>query len=562
MNAVIPRLINHGTTGYVNAILHMLFHITPFREEVARITATAAERHGDDIALELHFIFAKMCSFSRTPVSTIGLLRSFGWGERDQFCPHDAHEFQLTLWSALSRRNESGNERIGTMIRDLFEGTIQYTNVSQHTGSSGLRELQVKTCKQRFYSIYAKPGNYNSCDIITAIKESCAPECLCGDVLRTRFSSFTSLPSILQIRLTQQDFDFSEFKIKKHGLHCALPLHVDMAEFVDKAASDGEEKKEGSLELDCKYTLHSVIVHHGPKGTVGTEANIPRYSVLIRVPLEKSESLTRERSTLLVEHALQQMRQDKLRKAFTQWRPLATTKRIWNRLTNKWELPPSLELGEDESHIPPTTSSSSVYQAAKQENWRWFMVQNERVRAVPQEDVLHWKISDEFGEDPVPYIVNYSLDSMVHSPPLPPPTATEFCHVRVKVRRQGTPLDTAKLCKLHLSSLPDVRRAIAETLGVISNENTTVLLRFPNGQVVPVGDDTLGIISEGDHLILCVYSPMQPDDKPVCSICCEKQCRALLEPCGHAMFCETCARRFKECPQCRKRIDRTRKYFP
>ncbi len=76
--------------------------LTPF-QAVYHMPTNENEEASKSLPLALQSLFYKL-QYSRTPVSTKDLTKSFGWGTSDAFMQHDVQELNVVLCERLGEK--------------------------------------------------------------------------------------------------------------------------------------------------------------------------------------------------------------------------------------------------------------------------------------------------------------------------------------------------------------------------------------------------------------------------------------------------------------------------
>ena len=218
-------------------------------------TSNVDERK-DSLALALQSLFVEL-QVGQGAVSTKQLTHSFGWDSAESFLQHDVQELNRVLCDKLEEKMK-GTPVEGTM-QTLFEG---------HT-MTFIKCLDVSYTSSRDESFLDLQLDVRGCrDVLASFERFIEEEQLEGDNAYAadgfglqracKGVRFTSLPPVLQLQLKRFEFDPARGSMQKLNDRYEFPLELDLRSFVHAPS--------GQPPSDCRYALHSVLVHSGGAG--------------------------------------------------------------------------------------------------------------------------------------------------------------------------------------------------------------------------------------------------------------------------------------------------------
>eukprot|EP00883_Tetradesmus_obliquus_P008816 jgi/Sobl393_1/19554/SZX64323.1 len=249
-------LKNQGATCYMNSLLQYLYHLPYFRKAVYHMPTSENDEPTTSLPLALQSLFYKL-QYSRTPVSTKDLTKSFGWSTMDAFMQHDVQELNRVLCEKLEEKMKG--TRVERVINELFEGhTLNYLECVAVDYKSSRREsfmdlqLDVKGCSD----IYDSFDRYTQVEMMDGENQYKAEGYGLQDARKGVL--FDQLPPVLQLQLKRFEYDFERDTMVKIN---------DRYEFYDELDLDRGDGKYLSPQADRsvrnQYKLHSVLVHSG-----------------------------------------------------------------------------------------------------------------------------------------------------------------------------------------------------------------------------------------------------------------------------------------------------------
>eukprot|EP00878_Enallax_costatus_P010709 GHUV01011185.1.p1 GENE.GHUV01011185.1~~GHUV01011185.1.p1 ORF type:complete len:671 (+),score=192.28 GHUV01011185.1:167-2179(+) len=249
-------LKNQGATCYMNSLLQYLYHLPYFRKAVYHMPTNENDQPADSLPLALQSLFYKL-QYSRTPVSTKDLTKSFGWSTMDAFMQHDVQELNRVLCEKLEEKMKG--TRVEKVINELFEGhTLNFIECVNVEFKSSRKEsfmdlqLDVKGCKD----IYDSFDRYTEVEIMSGENQYKAEDHGLQDARKGVL--FDSFPPVLQLQLKRFEYDFQRDTMVKindrYMFYDELDLDVDNGKYLSPQAD---------RTVRNKYKLHSVLVHSG-----------------------------------------------------------------------------------------------------------------------------------------------------------------------------------------------------------------------------------------------------------------------------------------------------------
>ena len=222
-------------------------------QAVYELPTSNADERKDSLALALQSLFVQL-QVGNCAVSTKQLTHAFGWDSAESFLQHDVQELNRVLCDKLEEKMK-GTPVEGTM-QALFEGhTTTYIECLDVSYSSSRDEsfldlqLDVRGC----HNVLASFERFVEAE---QLEGENAYEAEGFGLQRARKGvRFTSLPPVLQLQLKRFEFDSARGSMQKLNDRYEFPLDLDLRSFVHAPS--------GQLPTDCRYTLHSVLVHSG-----------------------------------------------------------------------------------------------------------------------------------------------------------------------------------------------------------------------------------------------------------------------------------------------------------
>jgi ubiquitin C-terminal hydrolase len=109
-------IVNEGSTCYLNSLLQCLFYDLSFRF----LVLSHETKIESPILLALQQLFARLQLSESSAISTIDLLKAFGWSHVQSFEQHDVHELFSLLLDALGNCSAD----LGIKLSALFQGFL------------------------------------------------------------------------------------------------------------------------------------------------------------------------------------------------------------------------------------------------------------------------------------------------------------------------------------------------------------------------------------------------------------------------------------------------------
>ena len=242
-------LKNQGATCYMNSYLQALFHLPAFRRIIYNIPTTGTEDLTKSIPINLQILFYYM-QFSKEPVSTADLTKSFGWDNYESHLQQDVQEFSRVLIDNLERKMKGTD--LEESIANLFKGRVKRYIYCP--------EVNFKTEKEEtFYDLSLDINNYTSLE--ESFDSLTVPEKLDGkyDTGDERYGKqdaemgieFIDLPPVLFLHLKRFQYD-QHYRIIKVNKKLSFPQELNL-----------EHLLKGDKKYSPVYELTGVLVHSG-----------------------------------------------------------------------------------------------------------------------------------------------------------------------------------------------------------------------------------------------------------------------------------------------------------
>jgi ubiquitin C-terminal hydrolase len=317
---VAPGLVNEGATGFVNTSLQLLYNLPYFRTAIHRAAAnteTAATEvsTSTNLIVALSNVFLLMAQSQRQldpnsstgvahaassvetssapttdvgghpGVSTMPLLRAFGWGPAEMNEPQDWQEFWNLLLNAVDEKTQppgtpSAVAVSGSGLTTRLMGGYQVRRIQEVGGP-----FSSTTTPSKFFDLAlpvhhrSNPHTPQTC--AAAIQQMCATERLDGTnryrmpdgrlVDADMREKFLRLPPVLMISLKRVVMDFDTMRMVKSCAEFQFPQEINLSDVeigFSRASDDptvnepdfGWSNKRGQAE----YVLVGVVAHAGP----------------------------------------------------------------------------------------------------------------------------------------------------------------------------------------------------------------------------------------------------------------------------------------------------------
>jgi ubiquitin C-terminal hydrolase len=255
-------LVNEGMTCYMNSMLQTLNIFGYFKSAVFKIPRNISEEFSTNcVAYSLQKIFFELMTESK-PISTLGLVKSFGWGKEQLLIQHDVQEFNLKL-SDIMEAKMKGTEVEGT-FKYLFEGRalnyIQCVNVDYKSlKEENFNDLQltVKGC----HDIYESFDKYTEEEILD--KENMYEAEGYGKQIAKKGIKFMKLPNVLILQLKRFEYNFSLDRMEKVNDYFEFYEKINLAKYLVEEPGSDTESTHHHRQEENNFSLHSVMVHSG-----------------------------------------------------------------------------------------------------------------------------------------------------------------------------------------------------------------------------------------------------------------------------------------------------------
>eukprot|EP01130_Rhizamoeba_saxonica_P004842 TRINITY_DN1966_c0_g1_i1.p1 TRINITY_DN1966_c0_g1~~TRINITY_DN1966_c0_g1_i1.p1 ORF type:complete len:382 (-),score=68.50 TRINITY_DN1966_c0_g1_i1:197-1342(-) len=274
-------LKNLGATAYLNCALQMYYMTPEFRKIMYEWDFNGYARHEFDnkmvddqnyslwlkefeskcIPRQIQLLFVKLGLKEDDCVSTNGLIKSFGWGDQEQYVKHDVQEFIRILCDVLENIWKGSQYENG--LKDLYQWEMN--DVVE------CKDCAYTNCRIEFHFDISLGIRSYCNDSISSLEEAISlfiePEELSGDnqyncFLCKKYSdamkslSFHTLPYILTIHLKRIEFDFMTMQIKKNHDLFVFQEILNMNQFM----RDSHEKSTKPTEyIDTRITEEDII---------------------------------------------------------------------------------------------------------------------------------------------------------------------------------------------------------------------------------------------------------------------------------------------------------------
>ena len=239
---------NQGATCYMNSILQTLYNIPRFRRMIYMFrtnSSTLLERQ-KDIVLNLQILFYKLQT-SPVEISTMSLIKSFGWDQQDAFIQHDSTEFWTVLMSTLSEKIAQNAQTVSEFNK-LFDVTTHI--MATPVGSSNSFQLGRKEISRILPLRIEGVSSLDDAVALMSMPSVMDDPIQCPDGTRSIVNLTTiidHLPTVLAIQLMRFSIDNSgqRFKLNSKVEYSQnLTIHTLEQGFVN-------------------YSLHGVVCHTG-----------------------------------------------------------------------------------------------------------------------------------------------------------------------------------------------------------------------------------------------------------------------------------------------------------
>ncbi|KAL0249308.1 hypothetical protein GEMRC1_004540 [Eukaryota sp. GEM-RC1] len=238
-------LESSGATCYLNSLLQVLFHITPFRHSLYALENISNSTQRKVILVNaLREVFSLMNCISKVSIFPESLFNAFSWTEESLRVQHDAQEFARLLFDALSPSPDlpPNYQQILTSIQSLFHGQFRIEISCKNCGRKSSRNedfLDVLLPIANKSSLTQLLLNHFSEEFLDGYRCD-----MCGQTNSSHKSmNFDQLPSVLNIVLNRFTYDWTVDQRVKNSSEVLLLDELTV--------------------LDKQYKLFGVVTHAG-----------------------------------------------------------------------------------------------------------------------------------------------------------------------------------------------------------------------------------------------------------------------------------------------------------
>jgi len=275
-------LKNQGATCYLNSLLQTYFHLSYFRfsvyqmpisSDTPKTSKSPSSSKKDDvksIPFALQRLFYNL-QYSKEPLKTEELTKSFGWTQMDSFTQHDIQELNRVLCDNLETKMQHTPAE-GTMQK-LFKGKVRNYIKCLNVNYESTRE-------EDFYDLQLCVSGCR--DIYDSFRQELDKETLEGENKYNAGSEhgmqdaekgiqYVKFPPVLMLHLKRFEYDVERGTMKKVIDEHRFYEEINLGQFISKdgrpPAMSGPTENLETANPDDVYVLHSVLVHCG--GTNG-----------------------------------------------------------------------------------------------------------------------------------------------------------------------------------------------------------------------------------------------------------------------------------------------------
>lgn len=241
-------LINEAMTCYMNSMLQILNSINYFKKEIFSVE----ENDKYSCVYGLQRLFYELHS-SKNPVSTLFLIKSFGWNQSQLIEQHDIQEFNLKLSDSLEKKLK-GTKSEG-LFKNLFQISIENFIKCKNIEYQSVREEKMSDIGldvKGFKDIYESLNNYIKEELLEGENQYDAEGH--GKQDASKGVIFKKLPPVLIFQLKRFEYNFLTNNMEKVN---------DEFKFYETLDMSGYVKESNRCQEEDLYELHSVVDHSG-----------------------------------------------------------------------------------------------------------------------------------------------------------------------------------------------------------------------------------------------------------------------------------------------------------
>ena len=247
-------LINEAMTCYMNSMLQILNSLSYFTQAITKVEGA------DGCVYGLQRLFYEL-SAGGAPVSTMFLIRSFGWTTQQLVEQHDIQEFNLKLSDSLEKKLKT-TESDG-LYKYLFEGRIMNYIKCKGIDFTSTREetiMDISLDVKGFDNIYQSLDSYVKEEILEGENQYDTEKH--GKVDAIKGVRFSKLAPVLIMQLKRFEYNFATDSMEKVNDKFEFYKEIDLKKYY---MNDEKDKKdyEDSRKETKEYVLHSVVIHSG-----------------------------------------------------------------------------------------------------------------------------------------------------------------------------------------------------------------------------------------------------------------------------------------------------------
>jgi ubiquitin C-terminal hydrolase len=238
-------LKNPSNFCYLNSYLQVLFHIPAFR---GMILNQQYPKQCGPIVLSLKQLFTKL-SFKWKPVSSFGVISSFGWTSSQIESQHDVHEFSRIFLEDLKREilKFRGDISFFNFLNGKMQTLISFENhpsiISEYNFSDISLSIEKSSSLEEALNLFTSEislSGQNAYELPNGSKENAHLK-----------YSFYDLPAILHIQFNRFYFDFRKQISKKTIKNVKFPKILNFKKYCTLPNNNTE------------YQLYAVLFHEG-----------------------------------------------------------------------------------------------------------------------------------------------------------------------------------------------------------------------------------------------------------------------------------------------------------